>query len=585
MPLDFSDRAAKPQGQKLTGGLDFSSRARRGGVVETIAGGMANFNRGTGFLDEMAAAGGVLTGVVTGRHKLTDPVVETYQKELAYQRGTEDQFAAERPRWALGLKGLGMGSTTVVPVGGAANVFAQGGRIANAARGATLAGGQAALYAAADRGTAGERLSAASRAAVDPLTLALGAGGGALAATPRPKTVKRVNRDVQAMAAEKIRMTPGQIRGGVAKAAEDAGTSQPFLGTEIEARRTEGLEDFTLALARRALRPAGIDLPENVAAGTAAIKYAGDQLSDGYKAAIPSRVVRADPGFAADVQTALANIDTLTDASRARLASILDKRLTSRLPQNGQMDGALYKKIQSELDFEVERFAAANDPDQRAMGDAIKEVQSAPENAARRQDPAFAARIDALDRGWSELGRLETAAAKSSDLSGIVTPKQYANAVRAGDNRVRRRGVARGEALSQDFAGAAMRVLPSQIPDSGSAGRAAWGMASAVPGAVGGALVGGAPGAIVGMGGTAATLSAASRMYRPEAIQAANAALASRIGSQGQREALAALADMAKRDPATLYLYRQVAARLSAGAGVAGGAAAYEAPPNIFAQP
>jgi hypothetical protein len=187
MPLDFSDRAAKPQGQKLTGGLDFSSRARRGGVVETIAGGMANFNRGTGFLDEMAAAGGVLTGVVTGRHKLTDPVVETFQKELAYQRGTEDQFAAERPRWALGLKGLGMGSTTVVPVGGAANVFAQGGRIANAARGATLAGGQAAAYAAADRGTAQERLSASSRAARDPLTLALGAGGGALATARKGK--------------------------------------------------------------------------------------------------------------------------------------------------------------------------------------------------------------------------------------------------------------------------------------------------------------------------------------------------------------------------------------------------------------
>ncbi len=556
---------------------------RKSGVVETIAGGMANINRGLGIGDEIAALGGTVSALATGRR--SGNPVNVFKAELADQRALEDQFATERPRMAALARGTGMAATAAIPVGGQARLFAQGGRIANAARGATLAGGQAALYAAADRGTAGERLSAASRAARDPLTLAAGAAGGALATPRRAKAPKPVDQDVALLAREGVRMTPGQMRGGVSRAAEDAGTSQPFLGTAIEERRTEGLEDFTRALARRALRPAGIDLPDDIEAGTAAIRYAGDKLSEGYKAAIPSRMIRADPGFAEDVRTALANIDTLTDASRARLASILDKRLTSRLPQTGQMDGALYKKIQSELDFEVDRFASANDPDQRAMGDAIKEVQSALESAARRQDPAFAARIDALDRGWSELGRLETAAAKSADLSGIVTPKQYASAVRAGDNRVRRRGVARGEALSQDFAGAAVRVLPSQVPDSGTAARGAWGMMTAAPGAVGGALVGGAPGALVGIGGTAATLNAASRMYRPEAIQAANAALAARIGSAEQQQALAALADLAARDPNAIRLYREVAARLSTAAGVAGGARAYEAPPNVFAQP
>lgn len=546
---------------------------------------MANVNRGSGIGDELAAAGGVVTGLFTGRHKLTDNAAEAYRRELGYQRGAEDQYATTNPNAAALARGTGMAGVSALPAGPTVNLFSQGGRLANAARGATLAAGQGALYAAADRGTAQERLTASSRAARDPVAIAVGAVGGSLAGPRRAPKARPVSPDVEMLAREGVRMTPGQMRGGVAKAAEDAGTSQPFLGTAIEERRTEGLEDFTRALARRALKPAGIDLPDAVPAGTAAIKYAGDKLSDGYEAAIPGRMVRADPGFTDDVRTALANIDTLTDDARDRLADILNKRLTSRLPQNGQMDGAMYKQIQSELDFEVGRFAAANDPDQRAMGDAIKGVQEALENAARRQDPTFAARIDALDRGWSELGRLETAAAKSADLSGIVTPRQYAASVRAGDNRVRRRGVARGEALSQDFAGAAVRVLPSQVPDSGTAARGAWGMMTAAPGAVGGALVGGAPGALMGIGGTALTLDAASRMYAPEAIQAANAALASRIGSQGQREALAALAEMAARDPKTAELYRQVAARLPRVAGVQGGAAASEAQPNYFARP
>lgn len=555
----------------------------RGGPMEAVTGFMANVNRGLGIGDELVALGGTVSAMATGRRR-GNPV-NVFKAELADQRAVEDQFAESNPRAAALARGTGMAGISAIPGGRAVNYFATGGRALNAARGATLTAAQGAVYAGADRGTGQERLAAASRAARDPVAIAFGAVGGSLAGPRRAPKGRPVNPDVEMLAREGVRMTPGQMRGGVAKAAEDAGTSQPFLGTAITDRRTEGVEDFNLAVVRRALKPAGIDLPADIPAGTRAVAYAGDKLSEGYEAAIPSVIVRADPGFTDDVRTALANIDTLTDDARDRLADILNKRLTSRLPPTGQMDGALYKQIQSELDFEVGRFAAANDPDQRAMGDAIKGVQSALENAARRQDPKFASRIDALDRGWAELGRLETAAAKSSDLSGVFTPKQYASAVRAGDNRVRRRGVARGEALSQDLAGAGVRVLPSSINESGTAPREMWGMVSAVPGAAGGALIGGAPGALMGIGGTAMTLNAASRMYRPEAIQAANAALASQIGSQGQREALAALAEMAARDPQTANLYREVVARLSGAAGVQAGAAATEAPPNYFARP
>lgn len=567
-------------------------------LVENVTGAMANVNRGLGIGDELAGGALTVRNLLSGRSKIDTSSVSNalgslggaFRQGMADQRTTEDTFAAERPNTAAVARGTGMAATMLVPGGQSTNLLSAGTRgfntatALNAARGATTAGLTAAAYGAADRGTARERLSAASEAATNPLVLGLGAAGG-VAATPGVKRVKtpKVDPDVRLLAQEGVPLTPGRMGGRVRKTAEDAGTSLPFVGDAIAARQREGFEGFNRAAVNRTLKPLGTKLPDDVPAGTEAVKYAGDLLSKGYESAIPGKVIRADPGFADELSSSLDRISTLTPDHRARLLDILDQRLTSRLPKTGEMDGRLYKQIQSELDYEASRFSASPDADQRAMGDAISAVQTAMENAARRQDPAFAAKIDALDRGWAELTRIETAAAKSTDLSGIFTPAQYAQSIRAGDaGRIRKRGVARGEALSQDLARAGVRVLPSKVPDSGTPTRAAWGMVASAPGAVLGAVTGGGVGAAAGIAGTAATLGAASRMYTPQAIEAANAALSSRISAADRADALRALAEMAARDPRAQELYRQVLARLSRAAGVAGGAQASQ---NMLARP
>jgi hypothetical protein len=167
-----------------------------GGPVEAVTGFMANFNRGSGIGDELAAAGGVVTGLFTGRHKLTDNAAEAYRRELGYQRGAEDQYATTNPNAAALARGTGMAATVAVPAGNTANLFNQGVRVAgrqvpqvlaNAARGSGIAATQAGIYAATDRGTLAERGEAMGRAMIDPLTLAFGAGGGALATQRRGK--------------------------------------------------------------------------------------------------------------------------------------------------------------------------------------------------------------------------------------------------------------------------------------------------------------------------------------------------------------------------------------------------------------
>jgi len=579
MALDFSARASEAP-------LDFSARTKpkpKRNWQGEVTGVMANFNRGLGIGDELAAAGKTAANVFSGKVPLSG-VGADYNRSMAEQRRIEDSYAADRPNAAALARGFGMAATAAVPAGNTANLFAQGGRAVNAARGATLAATQGAAYAAVDRGSARERLAASSRAARDPVTLGLGAVGGRMATPRKAKTTPKVDPNVELLAREGVTLMPGQMGGGLRRAAEDAGSSLPMVGDKIAEGRTTGFETFGRATLNRALAPVGHKLPDDIPSGTEAVKYAGDYLSKGYEAAVPGRSIVADRGLSDDYRDALANVGTLTPRAFKRLESVLNERVTSRFPQGGAIDGALYKKIQSELDFEVSRFKGSRDADEQAIGQALEGVQAAIEKAARRQDPAFAKQIDALDRGWAELGRIEAAAAKSTDLSGNFTPNQYAQSVRAGDDRVRRRGVARGEALSQDLARAGVKVLPSRVPDSGTAGRAAWGMVASAPGAVLGAMTGGGFGAAAGIAGTAATLNAASRLYKPEAIAAANAALMERISPSERQQALRALADLAANDPAAQELYRQVAARLSRAAGVAGGSQAGQSP-NLFAQP
>ncbi len=156
-----------------------------------VAGFMANVNRTLGVGDEMAAgfktAGDVVTGKVKGRNpmELGGELASSFKSNMADQRQIEDSFAADRPKTAALGRGFGMALQTVAPLGKTVNAFAEAPRMVNMLRGAVTAGVTAAGNALVDRGTAQERLGAASSAATNPLILGLGAAGGALVPTAK----------------------------------------------------------------------------------------------------------------------------------------------------------------------------------------------------------------------------------------------------------------------------------------------------------------------------------------------------------------------------------------------------------------
>lgn len=541
-------------------------------LLTKATGFMANVNRGLGIGDEIA---GAVQGTINAVQGKSNPYAAGMQK----QRATEDRFQETNHTLAALGRGIGNVAPGLIPVAGTS---ALAGRAANAVSSAATAGLSGAAYAAADRGSAGERLKAAGEAARNPVSLGLGAAFGAAAPAMARAPKAKVRPDVVALRKAGVELTPGQIRGGVAKTAEDAATSLPMLGTAIQEARGAGLESFNKAAADQALKSVGLRVPSTVAPGRETVEWTERALGGLYDKAIPNGPVVVDDAMRAGVEARLSDITAdMTPDGFKRLESILDQRVYSRMRSlndngdtaTGAMTPEAFKRTISELGTVRGRFSASQDADQRAIAEGLDAVREELRSAAARQDPKFAAQKARIDEGWARFKRVQGAAASPGAESGVFTPAQYGGAVRRGDKSVDKGAFARGSALGQDFADAARAVLPNKVPDSGTATRGMIGAAAAAPGALIAAGMTGGPVGVAGVAGgyaaTAGALKLASKAYTPEAIALANKALDARISRQEAGKALQELQVMARSNGQVRELYRKVAAIAASGAGVA----------------
>lgn len=217
--------------------------AKPQGFMDKVGGFMANVNRGSGIGDEIVAGANTLGDVITGKVNRTGAVQalnaalnmnpevarvaaeksglsKSFNDNMARERGVEDSFAASHPMTAAVGRGVGNAALMAVPAGPGAEAFAGGNLMTNAARGATVAGLTGAGYAAADRGTVPERLMTTARAAHDPVTLGLGAVGGALA-TVRPRKASAAVPTLEQLTAGKNAAYDAVDAAGVQVPAED----------------------------------------------------------------------------------------------------------------------------------------------------------------------------------------------------------------------------------------------------------------------------------------------------------------------------------------------------------------------------
>lgn len=330
---------------------------------------------------------------------------------------------------------------------------------------------------------------------------------GAVTAKIGDKAVRGVTRAispkvapvVKRLQAAGIPLTPGQIvgaKGGmggrIVKAAEDRMQGLPGVGDAITAARQRGTDAFRRAAFNEALKPIGKKLPAGVD-GHEAIGAVEKELGAAYHAVLPRLTGRVDDQFMADLTNVASEAGTLLPERAAQFSRIMESDVGKNFGPDGSLTGNGLKAIESRLGKRIRTYGTSADPDATDMAALLRQVQGHVRDLAARQNPTEAATLRSVNEGWANFTRLQSAASKAGE--GMFSPNQLRAAARVMDSSGRKASSARGDALMQRFAEDAQSVLPSSVPDSGTAGRGTMGLI--LGGTVGlPAIVGGVAGAL-----------------------------------------------------------------------------------------
>jgi hypothetical protein len=275
---------------------------------------------------------------------------------------------------------------------------------------------------------------------------------------------------VKKLIGEGVNLTPGQMIGGMAQRFEDRLTSVPLLGDIINYSKTKGIEEFNKAAYKRALDPIGGKVPEETGrAGMASVK---NQLSNAYDYLLPKLTYKPDNKFLNSVTNLKDDITGIDPEDAAKVAFNVNKIVSNRLDKNGEIKGETFKVIEEQLGTLAKKYKNADDAEQNLMGDAYAESLSQLRQNLIRNNPNHAERLNNINTGWANYVRLRGAGSMANTQERF-TPSQLAAAVKSADQSTGKGSVATGKALMQDLSDAGAQVLPSTIPDTGTAGRSA----------------------------------------------------------------------------------------------------------------
>lgn len=363
-------------------------------------------------------------------------------------------------------------------------------------------------------------------------TLLGAAGGGAGRAavgglsrllSPRPSDA------VQRMIDEGVELTPGRLGGPMLAGLESRATSVPGAGHMIESAMRGNVESFNRAVINKVLAPIGAQVDD---VGRGGVKMARDMIGEAYQNATKGLTGSIDDQFRADLGDIITAADDLPTERSEQLTRILKNRLVSKFGADETMSGKTFKAVDSDLGEVAAKYMASGDAEQRMLGEAVRDAQTALREMLARANPERAAAIRAADEAYAGLVRLENAANRGQ--GGVFTPSQFKQAIKATERTRRKSRFARGESMFQDFAEAAEEAMPI-TPSSGSIERGIVGAGLLTAGAV-------EPATLAGVGGLGAlytpymqSLLRGSMTMRPEIARRAGGLLA----GQGPRSGIA----------------------------------------------
>lgn len=387
-----------------------------------------------------------------------------YDKELAYARDTQNRFSQEHPVANMALS---------MPGNIAATMALPGGPIVQGTAGGALQG-----FGGGEGGVGNRTNKAGAGAITGGLTALVASSVGKLLSQPN------VSPDVKTLLDAKVPLTPGQILGGTAKKIEDRATSVPIIGDMISARQGDSIAGMNRAVADRALAPIGQTLPATVGAGRPTIAYVKKAMGDAYDAVLSKMSAHPnDPQFAGDMQTAITGAgSTLPPDQLAKFSAIVKAQIEGKFTKPGAaINGDTIKGIESELSKEIKGYSSGSWDDQK-LAASLSDAQTAFRATLARQNPNYAPDLQKVNQAYANYAVLRRAGKAVGNDGGVFTPSQLQNAVQGADASAGKGSFASGAALMQDLSDPAKNVLPSKVPDSGTASRVWQGLAALTAG-------------------------------------------------------------------------------------------------------
>lgn len=296
-----------------------------------------------------------------------------------------------------------------------------------------------------------------------------GAGGTAVGRGVANVIAPKLSEAAQKLIGEGVNLTPGQMMGGALRKLEDKLTSVPLLGDVIDYSRTKGIEEFNKAAYKRALEPIGGTVPKET--GRAGVEAVKEQISNAYNTLLPKMTFVPDKPLYDSLSRLDKVVVGLPKPETKMVADNVKAIIQKHMPDNGLISGNSYKAIEADLGELASNYAGSKGTD-AMVGNAYKQALGQVRQALSRSNPDYAEELGNINKAFANFARIRKAGSMANTQE-MITPSQLANAVKAADESAGKGATATGKALMQDLTDAGVQVLPSKIPDSGTAGRSA----------------------------------------------------------------------------------------------------------------
>lgn len=254
------------------------------------------------------------------------------------------------------------------------------------------------------------------------------------------------------------------------KGREDRLAGFSGIGDKIGALRRQGVEGFNRAAFREGLEPIGGQVQGQL--GEQAVGEADNLVGDAYNRALNGVRLQADPQFEAGMKPIVQQARSLPGEMADNANYTLAQRVGASMGPNGEMTGNNFQ--QAVRGLEGDARAVRNQPYGHDFGDVAKGARGQLEGMLERQSPGSLDQYLAANAAYRNHSILADSVASGMNTDGLFTPAQLGNAARTNARRYTGRiSAATTERPFYDLQRAGQQILPSKVPDSGTAGRAA----------------------------------------------------------------------------------------------------------------